>query len=576
MMVIQLHTAMHSHIVLSVRSYIGQKVQPHRGLISFLYFSDSTSHSWNTATGYRDRDAGSEHSKNLMARSFEVVFDGRSVLSAPPARAAVPAILGRPPPSVTAPRGSLPPQNFFVCEAPSGARVSAVADVADAKRRHWLQCVSEVHNCTRTIDAGQVHSNCVTRHIERDTICPYYLLCGFCGRRHFADVVATAGTAERPRNGAFARASSTDDRRSSRSDQSPSRTKGFPCRRHPINHGGRMWAAVAGHNTASRTQPLSLPIDIYYRFRTKDLLATLIQGKYSHYVSLELSGLGAQCTVKDYGVLVCCRLDSRAVVFLTLTATRYLSSHSGSWSRTLCDFAIRRNNNNLNNCILNPLHEDIQGMKNKELEVELFMDSANIDILCITEHWLRNDRRVEQRLGSLQVLTSNSGCLHSCRFKVHRADAYVSGAVDRYRSSRRRYQSYVRRVVWEGMERRNFVSKLREDEVKTGLPPTVVTKENVQAVENRFEKTEELLMQILKVDLERELGIGKSATQTIIHDHFYLLGLLYFVHFAHCGNKSATDPKANMLLTLLPVLGKVLERLKLASQYPTLLRSSHN
>ncbi|GBP66095.1 hypothetical protein EVAR_37557_1 [Eumeta japonica] len=36
------------------------------------------------------------------------------------------------------------------------------------------------------------------------------------------------------------------------------------------------------------------------------------------------------------------------------------------------------------------VHENIQGMKNKELEVELFMDSANIDILCITEHWLRN------------------------------------------------------------------------------------------------------------------------------------------------------------------------------------------
>ncbi|GBP58923.1 hypothetical protein EVAR_46985_1 [Eumeta japonica] len=35
---------------------------------------------------------------------------------------------------------------------------------------------------------------------------------------------------------------------------------------------------------------------------------------------------------------------------------------------------------------------NIQGIKNKELEVELFMHSANIDILCITEHWLRNDQ----------------------------------------------------------------------------------------------------------------------------------------------------------------------------------------
>ncbi|GBP04816.1 hypothetical protein EVAR_3734_1 [Eumeta japonica] len=29
-------------------------------------------------------------------------------------------------------------------------------------------------------------------------------------------------------------------------------------------------------------------------------------------------------------------------------------------------------------------------MKNKELKVELFMDIANIDILCITKHWLKN------------------------------------------------------------------------------------------------------------------------------------------------------------------------------------------
>ncbi|GBP09806.1 hypothetical protein EVAR_81078_1 [Eumeta japonica] len=32
----------------------------------------------------------------------------------------------------------------------------------------------------------------------------------------------------------------------------------------------------------------------------------------------------------------------------------------------------------------------IGGMKNKELKVDLFMDSANVDILCIAEHWLRN------------------------------------------------------------------------------------------------------------------------------------------------------------------------------------------
>ncbi|GBP77705.1 hypothetical protein EVAR_62040_1 [Eumeta japonica] len=29
-------------------------------------------------------------------------------------------------------------------------------------------------------------------------------------------------------------------------------------------------------------------------------------------------------------------------------------------------------------------------MEDEELEVDLFMDCANIDILCITEHWLKN------------------------------------------------------------------------------------------------------------------------------------------------------------------------------------------
>ncbi|GBP95407.1 hypothetical protein EVAR_69936_1 [Eumeta japonica] len=62
------------------------------------------------------------------------------------------------------------------------------------------------------------------------------------------------------------------------------------------------------------------------------------------------------------------------------------------------------------------------------------------------------DRGVEQRLGSFQVLTSDSGYLYACRFKLHGADACVSGAVDRYRPSRGAYPSYMRRVVWEGME----------------------------------------------------------------------------------------------------------------------------
>lgn len=37
---------------------------------------------------------------------------------------------------------------------------------------------------------------------------------------------------------------------------------------------------------------------------------------------------------------------------------------------------------------LNVVHQNIQGMLSKELEIELFMNCNDIDILCITEHWL--------------------------------------------------------------------------------------------------------------------------------------------------------------------------------------------
>ncbi|GBP51817.1 hypothetical protein EVAR_88520_1 [Eumeta japonica] len=39
---------------------------------------------------------------------------------------------------------------------------------------------------------------------------------------------------------------------------------------------------------------------------------------------------------------------------------------------------------------------------------------------------------VQQLLISFQVLTSDSGYLYACRFKLHGADACVSGAVDRH------------------------------------------------------------------------------------------------------------------------------------------------
>ncbi|CAK1589258.1 unnamed protein product [Parnassius mnemosyne] len=40
------------------------------------------------------------------------------------------------------------------------------------------------------------------------------------------------------------------------------------------------------------------------------------------------------------------------------------------------------------NC-LHLVHQNIQGMIGKELEIELFLNSNNIHILCITEHWLK-------------------------------------------------------------------------------------------------------------------------------------------------------------------------------------------
>ena len=38
---------------------------------------------------------------------------------------------------------------------------------------------------------------------------------------------------------------------------------------------------------------------------------------------------------------------------------------------------------------LNIFHQNIQGLIGKELELELFMNCNNIDILCLTEHWLK-------------------------------------------------------------------------------------------------------------------------------------------------------------------------------------------
>ena len=39
---------------------------------------------------------------------------------------------------------------------------------------------------------------------------------------------------------------------------------------------------------------------------------------------------------------------------------------------------------------LNLVHQNIQGLASKELEIELLLQSQNIDVLCLSEHWLRN------------------------------------------------------------------------------------------------------------------------------------------------------------------------------------------
>ncbi|XP_072943517.1 uncharacterized protein [Epargyreus clarus] len=38
------------------------------------------------------------------------------------------------------------------------------------------------------------------------------------------------------------------------------------------------------------------------------------------------------------------------------------------------------------------MSQNIQGMIGKDLEIELFLDNSNVDILCITEHWLKTEQ----------------------------------------------------------------------------------------------------------------------------------------------------------------------------------------
>lgn len=59
-----------------------------------------------------------------------------------------------------------------------------------------------------------------------------------------------------------------------------------------------------------------------------------------------------------------------------------------------------------------------------------------------------------------------------------------------------------------------YLRGIFEDEARSGRPPTAVTQENVEAVEKLIRENR----RITYVELERELGIGSAALQTIIHD----------------------------------------------------------
>ncbi|GBP25105.1 hypothetical protein EVAR_19585_1 [Eumeta japonica] len=68
------------------------------------------------------------------------------------------------------------------------------------------------------------------------------------------------------------------------------------------------------------------------------------------------------------------------------------------------------------------------------------------------------DCRVEQRLGFFQVFTSDSGYQDACTFILYGADAYVSGAVDRYRTSGGR--RFAKRTSSKSSEKDTRVSTL--------------------------------------------------------------------------------------------------------------------
>jgi hypothetical protein len=66
--------------------------------------------------------------------------------------------------------------------------------------------------------------------------------------------------------------------------------------------------------------------------------------------------------------------------------------------------------------LLNIVYQNIQGLAGKVLELELFTKTDNINVLCITEHWLRDFSSIcisNFQLGSIFIRSSaiHGGCL---------------------------------------------------------------------------------------------------------------------------------------------------------------------
>ncbi|GBP28243.1 hypothetical protein EVAR_19092_1 [Eumeta japonica] len=90
-------------------------------------------------------------------------------------------------------------------------------------------------------------------------------------------------------------------------------------------------------------------------------------------------------------------------------------------------------------------HDDLIGHIPSRTGVLTRLDTKESDwcrcpVICrdvsLTKVGAGAGRGGEQRLGAFQVLTCDPGYLYACRFQSYEVDVCVSGAVDRYRSSR--------------------------------------------------------------------------------------------------------------------------------------------